>query len=106
MISINDIVSMTDFQRNTKGYLRKLKGNGRPQVLTVNGKPAVIVQDAAAYQRMLDDIDFAESVAAVREGLASIERGEGKTLAQFDKVMRRKLKSLRRKHKNNRGEQP
>lgn len=68
MIHIDDIHSLTDFQRNTKAYVRKLKETGRPQVLTVNGKPEVVVQDAKAYQEILDQA----------EGRARIGAPEGK----------------------------
>jgi len=56
MIAVQDIRSLTDFQRNTKSHLRRLKSTGRPEVLTVNGKAELIVQDAAAFEDMLDAI--------------------------------------------------
>ena len=40
MIALQDIRSLTDFQRNTKAHLKRLKATGRPAVLTVNGKAA------------------------------------------------------------------
>ena len=51
MIALQDIRSLTDFQRNTKSHLKRLKSTGRPEVLTVNGKAELIVQDAAASSR-------------------------------------------------------
>ena len=56
MIALEDIRSLTDFQRNTKSHLKRLKATGRPEVLTVNGKAELIVQDAAAYEETLDAI--------------------------------------------------
>ena len=53
MIRIQDIRSLTDFHRNTKQHLRRLKRTGRPVVLTVNGRAMLVVQDAAAYERLL-----------------------------------------------------
>lgn len=49
MIDIQDICSLTDFQRNAKKYARQMSKTGRPLVLTVNGKPGLVVQDAHAY---------------------------------------------------------
>ena len=37
-------------------------------VLTVNGKAEIVVQDAESYQRMLELLDRAETVEALREG--------------------------------------
>jgi prevent-host-death family protein len=49
-----DIVSMTEFKRNTNSLVRKMKSDGRPVALTVNGRAEVVVQDAASYQALLD----------------------------------------------------
>jgi hypothetical protein len=53
MIRPEDIGSLTDFNRNTKAHLRRLKRTGRPELLTVNGRAEVVVQNASAYQRLL-----------------------------------------------------
>ena len=42
MISVQDIRSLTDFQRHTKAHLKRLKSTGRPVVLTVNGRAELI----------------------------------------------------------------
>lgn len=72
------IDSLTNFKRQTADYLRQLHSSGEPLVLTVNGKAEVVVQDAAAYQRLLDQASKADreaAVAAIREGLADAEAG-------------------------------
>jgi PHD/YefM family antitoxin component YafN of YafNO toxin-antitoxin module len=53
MIRPEDIGSLTDFNRNSKAHVKRLKRTGRPELLTVNGKAEVVVQSAAAYQRLL-----------------------------------------------------
>ena len=37
MIHLDDIYSLTEFQRHTKEHIERLKQTGRPEVLTVNG---------------------------------------------------------------------
>ena len=54
MIKIQDILSLTEFCRQTKMHMTRLRATGRPEVLTVNGKAKLVVQDAAAYQRLLE----------------------------------------------------
>jgi hypothetical protein len=54
MIRTEDIGSLTDFSRNTKAHLKRLRRSGRPELLTVNGKAEVVVQSAPAYQRLLN----------------------------------------------------
>ena len=60
MIRPEDIGSLTDFARNTKAHLRRLKRTGRPELLTVNGKAEVVVQNATAYQRLLETLERLE----------------------------------------------
>ena len=80
MIDLNDIYSLSDFQRKTREHIDRLKQTGKPAVLTVNGKAELVVQDAAAYQAFLDLIDRAEAIIGIQAGLASIGRGEGEPL--------------------------
>lgn len=53
-----DIQSLSTFKRNTSELISQMKETGSPVVLTVNGKAEVVVQDAAAYQRLLDSIEY------------------------------------------------
>jgi hypothetical protein len=57
MIKPEDIGSLTDFARNTKAHLRRLKRTGRAELLTVNGKAEVVIQNASAYQRVIEELE-------------------------------------------------
>jgi PHD/YefM family antitoxin component YafN of YafNO toxin-antitoxin module len=57
MIRPEDIGPLTDFARNTKAHLARLRRTGRPELLTVNGKAEVVVQSAAAYQRLIEALE-------------------------------------------------
>lgn len=85
-----DIHPMTDFLRNHRMVVERLRASGHPEVLTVHGKAAIVVQDAAAYQRVLELADQMETVIGLREGLDSIERGEGMSLDEFARRFREK----------------
>ena len=65
-----DIHSMTDFKRRTSDFVARLKETGRPVVLTTNGRAEVVVQDAAAYQKLLDAARNWEMHETVRQKLA------------------------------------
>jgi prevent-host-death family protein len=54
MIRFQDIQSLTDFTRHAKAHLKRLKRTGQPVILTINGKAEVVVQSAAAYQRLFE----------------------------------------------------
>ena len=86
MIAIQDIRSLTDFQRDTKAHLKRLKRTGRPEVLTVNGRAELIVQDAAAYEETID------AIRGIQRGLDAMDAGTGKPFRQA-------LDEIRAKHK-------
>jgi len=66
MIRAEDVGSLTDFNRNSKAHLKRLKRTGRPQLLTVNGKAEVVVQNASAYLRLIESLEkFKRSSMAV-----------------------------------------
>jgi hypothetical protein len=97
MVQLSDIHPLTSFLRDHKGHMSRLASTGRPEVLTVNGKARVIVQDAEAYQRMLDAIDAVKTEAVLRERLASLDAGEPglpakKVLAAVRKRITRKAR--------------
>ena len=90
MFDTREIHSLTDFLRNHKAHVTRLKKTKAPEVLTVNGKAEVAARDAASYQRMLDRLHHMETLAAIQEGMASAERGELKPAAQVLAEMRAK----------------
>jgi prevent-host-death family protein len=53
-----DIHSLTDFKRRTSELVAQLQETKRPVVLTVNGRSAVVVQDAEAYQELVDNAEL------------------------------------------------
>ena len=61
-IRIQDIESLTNFHRHSKAQLKRLQRSGRPAVLTINGKAVLVVQAAAAYQRLLGAVERAKRV--------------------------------------------
>ena len=86
MIAMQDIRSLTDFQRNTKAHLKRLKSTGRPEVLTVNGKAELIVQDAAAFEDMLD------AIRGIQRGLDAAAEGRGSPAREVLERIRAKYK--------------
>jgi prevent-host-death family protein len=86
-----DISPLTEFKRQTARMIARIKETGRPQILTVNGKPSVVVMDAAAWQDMQDQLDYAETVAGIRKGLTQARAGEGIEASHFlDELARSK----------------
>ncbi len=78
-----DIKSLTEFKRDTARFVSHLKETGRPSILTVNGKPELVVMDAASWQENQDQIEFAKTVAGIRKGLDQAKQGQGVEAASF-----------------------
>lgn len=70
-----DIQSVTTFRRNSWQLLKYLRRSRRPVVLTVRGKAQAVVQDAKAYQRLLDTAARADVHEAIRQGLDDVAHG-------------------------------
>lgn len=87
MFRTEGIYSLTEFQRNARTHLERLKKSGQPEVLTVNGQAEVVVQDAAAYQALVDKL---EAIEGIRKGLESLARGEGRGVETFFNEFERK----------------
>jgi prevent-host-death family protein len=91
MLDTRNIYPLTEFQRNAKDFITQLQDSHKPIILTVNGKAAVIIQDAAAYQELLDQLELERSAVAIRQSMQ--ESKEGKSIDAVEG-----LKQLKAKH--------
>ena len=92
MINLENIHSLSDFQRNAKDHIDRLKETGAPEVLTVNGKAELVVLSATAFQDMADRLDEAEAITGIKRGLAEARAGKGRPA-------REALEAIRKKHR-------
>jgi prevent-host-death family protein len=82
-----DIQPMTTFRNHSAEFLEHLKVTKRPMVLTVNGKAAAVVQDAEAYQRLLDIAADASAVEGIRQGAEDVASGRTRPAREvFDEL--------------------
>ncbi|WZO95828.1 type II toxin-antitoxin system Phd/YefM family antitoxin [Isosphaeraceae bacterium EP7] len=79
-----DVHSLVDFKKNTPDFLKKLKETGTPIVLTANGKSELVVQDAVAYQKLLDALEDAKVAEGIRRGLEDVAAGRLSSLNEFE----------------------
>ncbi|MEO0686098.1 MAG: type II toxin-antitoxin system Phd/YefM family antitoxin [Cyanobacteria bacterium J06649_11] len=85
-INLENIQTLTDFKRNAKEYVERIKTTKSPLVLTVNGKAEVVVQEAQEFQDTIDRLERVESelktlkLEALRReiaiGIEQLENGE------------------------------
>ncbi len=78
-----DIQPLTTFRRRSGEFLKQIKKSKRPVVLTVNGKAAAVIQDADAYQRLLDLAAQADAQEGIRQGLEDVRKGRTRPAEEF-----------------------
>lgn len=91
VFQLTNVHPLTDFKRNTTEFRERLKSTGRPEVLTVDGRADLVVQDVAAYQKLLDELDRLQAIDGIRRGLLDVEKGRGVTPETMDAELRARL---------------
>ena len=87
-IDAREIHPLTDFLRNAKAHIARLKETGQPEVLTVNGRAEVVVLDAASYQAMIDQLDRADLIESLKQSIRDVEEGRVHSLESFEAELR------------------
>jgi prevent-host-death family protein len=88
MILPTDIHTLDSFRRKTKESIGRLQTTGRPEVLTVNGKPSVVVQDAGAYERQIERLQVLQALAE------SVKQADAGKVHDARKAVRKLLNEL------------
>lgn len=68
MINLKDIHSLSDFQRNAREHVERLRETGRPEVLTVHGQAELVIQHADACQKLLHLAAHASAIVGFSGG--------------------------------------
>jgi prevent-host-death family protein len=70
-----DIQTLSEFKQNASKVVKQVQETKQPVVLTVNGKPAAVVQDVDTFQRMAGDSEYWETVKVLKERIQYIRNG-------------------------------
>ncbi len=77
----NDVVSLTEFARNTKQHAEELAQGGGARILTQNGKAAVVVLSLDAFEQMAHDAEEYRLDQRLRAAVESYAKGDRGTEA-------------------------
>ena len=80
-IDVKNIKPLTEFRNHIKDYIKELKTNKNPIILTQHGKSAAVLIDPEKFQELQDQIEFMRKVAL---GLDDVKKGR---LHSFDEVV-------------------
>ena len=70
MLNTRQIHPMSDFLRNHKAHIARLKETRTPEVLTVNGRAEVVLLDTESYETMVEQLTHMEAVSTARTHMA------------------------------------
>lgn len=76
MIQPSDIHPVTSFIRDHRTHIQRLAETGRPEVLTLNGKASVVIQDANAYQKLLEKLDELDAIRILTQRINEMKTGD------------------------------
>jgi PHD/YefM family antitoxin component YafN of YafNO toxin-antitoxin module len=71
--------------------MKQLKETGHPVVLTVNGKAELVVQDAEAYQQLLELAERLKVIEGIRRGLDDVKAGRTQPVEEALEEIRREF---------------
>jgi hypothetical protein len=74
MLDTRQIHSMSDFLRNHKSHVARLKETRLPEVLTVNGRAEVVMLDTESYEDLMERLRHMEAVTSLRAHMALAEQ--------------------------------
>ncbi len=86
---LQDVKTVSELKRNVKAIFQQLHRTGRPVIVTVNGRPDVVLLDAATFERRLSALNLAPLLAEAEE---DIRRGRTRPAKAFLKELRRGTK--------------
>jgi len=91
MFRTEDICSMSAFVRNASTYAHRLRETRRPQVLTLNGTAELVIQNAEAYQVLVDRLEELEALEDLSRAADEIQDKEGVSVSEVLDRLRQEL---------------
>ncbi len=70
-----DVVSLTDFARNTRQHAEELARGGRARILTQNGKAAVVVLSLDAFEKLSGEAEEHRMDVRLRAAVENYAKG-------------------------------
>ena len=84
-----DIKSVSEFKKQIREVFTQLHRTGRPIVITVNGRPDVVLLDAAMFERKLSALNLRGLLAG---GEADVAAGRTRSARAAVRALRRAAK--------------
>ena len=92
MYTTNDIYPVSDFNRKPAEHIKRLKETKKPEVLTVNGKAAVVMVDPESYDQLIADKEMLETLKTIAIANEQHASGLKKPAKQVSDELKAELK--------------
>jgi prevent-host-death family protein len=87
-----DIKTVSEFKKQIREVFSQIRRTGRPVVITVNGRPDVVLLDAAVFERKLSALNLRALLAV---GEADVAAGRTRSARTAIRAVRRAAKISR-----------
>jgi len=87
-----DVKTVSELKNSLRSVFEQIHHTGRPVVVTVNGKPDIVLVDAAQFERKLSALNLAALLAG---GEDDIRRGRTRPARAFLRELKREGKTPR-----------
>lgn len=81
-----DIKTVSDLKKKTGEVFKQLHRSGRPIIVTVNGKPDVVLVDVELFERKLKTLNL---IALMSEAESNVREGHTRPARDFLKALKR-----------------
>jgi len=88
MFTMDAIHPVSDFSRKPAEHIKRLKETGLPEILTVNGKAEIVIQDAKAYEEMVNLLETLKTIASASQ---AHDKGEVVSANEAFKTLRERI---------------
>lgn len=93
MHSTNGIYPVSDFNRKPSEHIERVQETKKPEVLTVNGKAAVVMIDPESYDKLLQSAELVATLETISKANAEHEAGLSKPIDQVFSELKAELKA-------------
>ena len=93
MFTTRDIYPVSDFNRKTSEHIKRIRETRKPEVLTVNGKAAIVLVDPESYDEMTQNQELLQSLKNIAIANEQHENGQSKPAKQVYQELKEELKT-------------
>ena len=90
MLDTRNVHSLTDFLRNHKVHMARIKDSKAAEVLTVHGRPEAVLMGTATYEDIMDRLHHFEEIASIRADFARARKDNPPAETVSDEEMQRR----------------